>query len=172
MTVSILLGIFPHPHLLATFGLSEPFLPLVHAIKAGDRSAFRLHLDSNMEWFRERHIYLVLRAKGEVLVVRSLFRRAILVARRLWPPEKAGQPPTIQFEHLLAAVRLSYRYSAIGDLELSTWDIVDMEALCASLIDQGYIQGYLLHSRSCLVVQKGPTLGFPPVATVSVWNEE
>ena len=58
------------------FGLSEQFLPLIQAIKLGDRSAFRLHLDNNMEWFRERYIYLILRAKGEVLVIRSLFRRA------------------------------------------------------------------------------------------------
>jgi nuclear mRNA export protein PCID2/THP1 len=58
------------------FGLSDYFLPLIQAIKLGDRSAFRHHLDSNMEWFRQRYIYLTLRAKGEVLVIRSLFRRA------------------------------------------------------------------------------------------------
>ncbi|KAF8470364.1 hypothetical protein JB92DRAFT_3135155 [Gautieria morchelliformis] len=172
VTVSILLGIFPHPHLLAMFGLSDYFLPLIRAIKLGDRSAFRQHLDSNIEWFRERYIYLILRAKGEVLVIRSLFRRAIVLSRNLWPPEKIGQPPTIQFEQLLTAIRLSYRYSAIGDMDVSTWDQVDMEALCASLVDQGYIQGYLLHSRSCLVVQKGPTLGFPPVSSIAVRNEE
>ena len=157
VTVSILLGIFPHPHLLTMFGLSEQFLPLIQAIKLGDRSAFRFHLDTNMEWFRKRYIYLILRAKGEVLVIRNLFRRAcvpfnissgttdvtksrrsysVLLSRILWPPDKDNQPPTIQFEHLLTAVRFSYRYSAIGDMNLSTWDRVDMEALCASLIDQ------------------------------------
>lgn len=78
VTVSILLGIFPHTHLLTTFGLSEQFSPLIDAIKLGDRSAFRLHLDNNMEWFRGRYIYLILRSKGEVLVIRSLFRRAFV----------------------------------------------------------------------------------------------
>ncbi|KAF8512679.1 hypothetical protein BU17DRAFT_96092 [Hysterangium stoloniferum] len=172
VTASLLLGIFPHPSLLITFNLSEQFLPLLHAIKSGDRSAFRDHLDTNMEWFRKRFIYLILRSKGELLVIRTLFRRTILIARTLWPPDNTGLPPTIQLEHLLAAVRLSYRYSAVGDMELWTWDKVDMEALCASLIDQGYIQGYLLHSRSCLVLQKGPTLGFPPISSVVVRNEE
>lgn len=76
MTVSILLGIFPQPSLLAAFGLTAQYLPLIYAIKAGDRSAFRQHLDGNMAWFRERFIYLILRSKGEILVLRSLFRRA------------------------------------------------------------------------------------------------
>jgi len=77
----------------------------------------------------------------------------------------------------------------MGDMDISRWDLVDMEALCASLIDQvcdglhedlivsyvcyqGYVQGYLLHSRSCLVVQKGNTLGFPPVSSVFARNED
>ena len=76
VTVSILLGIFPHPHLLAAFDLCAQFLPLIHAIKLGDRSAFRMHLDHNMDWFLDRYIYIILRTKGEVLVIRSLFRRA------------------------------------------------------------------------------------------------
>ncbi|KAF8529506.1 hypothetical protein JB92DRAFT_3106767 [Gautieria morchelliformis] len=158
VTVSNLLGIFPHPHLLAMFGLSDYFLSLIRAIKLGDRSAFRHYLDSNIEWFRERYIYLILRAKGEVLVIRSLFRRAIVLSRNLWPPEKIGQPPKIQFEQLLIAIRLTYRYSAIGDMDVSTWDQVDMEGLCASLVDQASVNG--------------PTLGFPPVSSIAVRNEE
>lgn len=75
MTVSILLGTFPKPHLLSAFGLTARFLPLILAIRSGDRSLFRKHLDDNMEWFRKKYIYIILRSKGEPLVLRSLFRK-------------------------------------------------------------------------------------------------
>jgi hypothetical protein len=123
-----------------------------------------------MEWFRQRYIYLILRSKGEVLVIRNLFRKtcavyfiflskydswcpfSILIARTQWPPDNPGLPPTIQLEHLLAAVCLSYRHSAVGDMELWTWDKVDMEALCASLIDQVWIM--YCFSRDLSMIQK------------------
>lgn len=166
VTVSILLGIFPSRQLLSAFGLTARFLPLILAIRSGDRSLFRQHLDDNMEWFRKKYIYIILRSKAEPLVLRSLFRRTLLISRQLWPPNNSNLPPTLQFEHLLIAVLFAYRYSALGDMDLSSWDKVDMEAICASLIDQGYIHGYILHSRSCVVLQKGPTLGFPPISSV------
>ncbi|GJJ14592.1 hypothetical protein Clacol_008858 [Clathrus columnatus] len=129
----------PHnkrPRLLSAFGLTSRFLPLILAIRSGDRSLFRKHLDDNMEWFRKKYIYIILRSKGEALVLRSLFRRTVLVTRKLWPAENPNLPPTVQFEHLLIAALFSYRYPAMGDMELSTWDKTDMEAICASLIDQ------------------------------------
>ncbi|KIJ37095.1 hypothetical protein M422DRAFT_781953 [Sphaerobolus stellatus SS14] len=169
VTVSILLGIFPRLEVLNMFGLTNQFLPLINAIKLGDRSAFRYHLDTNMEWFRHRFIYLILRSKGEILVLRSLFRRAVLISNILWPDNSRK---TVRLEHLLVAVRFSFRYSAMGDMDLSTWDLLDIEALCASLIDQGYIQGYLLHSGSRLVVSKSNTFGFPLVSSVVVRNDD
>jgi hypothetical protein len=62
---------------------------------------------------------------------------SFLISRALWPPApESNTPPQIQLDLLLTAVQYSYRYSAIGDMDLSTWDIPDIEALCASLIDQ------------------------------------
>ena len=79
---------------------------------------------------------------------------SILLSRKLWPPDSNGQPPTIQFEQLLTAVRLSYRYSAIGDMDLSTWNQADMEALCASLVDQVRVSSTCIctaHDDVCMV---------------------
>lgn len=73
-------------------------------------------------------------------------------------------------------------------MDLSTWDVVDIEALCASLIDQaglfyfififspffdvvqGYIQGYIYHARPCLVLRKH--LGFPAISSVWARNDD
>lgn len=44
--------------------------------------------------------------------------------------------------------------------------LLDLESIVASLIDQGYIKGYTFHSKGIVVFQKGPTLGFPRVRDV------
>jgi hypothetical protein len=32
---------------------------------------------------------------------------------------------------------------------------------------QGYIKAYIMHSKRLLVLQKGPAVGFPPIAAVN-----
>lgn len=92
-------------------------------------------------------------------------------------------PPTLSLHALLAAARLVF---PDGD----TLDIDDVEAMCASLLEQvrlaraafssresqtdwasateqGYLKAYILHSKRLLVLQKGPMAGFPLVASVN-----
>lgn len=59
---------------------------------------------------------------------------------------------------LMHAARLSWRDD---NLQLQ-----DIEAIVASLIDQSFVKGYILHSKSMLVLQKGPHMGFPPIWSV------
>lgn len=88
----------------------------------------------------------------------STFYRSLLISRQLWPSVNPNLPPTIQFEHLLIVVLSAYRYSALGDMDLSSWDKVDMEAICASLIDQVTVISILcllslnLHYRAIFTV--------------------
>ncbi len=81
-TCQILLGQFPRPHLLAEFGVTDPFLPLIAAIKAGDRAAYHSCFVRWSEWYRRRGIWLVLREKGEVLLWRNLFRNTWVLGGR------------------------------------------------------------------------------------------
>lgn len=48
----------------------------------------------------------------------------------------------------------------------SSLEAEDVEAMVASMIDQGFIKGYILHSKAMLVLQKGPHMGFPPIWTI------
>lgn len=64
----------------------------------------------------------------------------------------------MRLETLLSAARIAW-----NDPELQPEDV---EAVVASMIDQGFIKGYILHSKAMLVLQKGPYMGFPPIWTV------
>ena len=82
----------------------------------------------------------------------------LVMSRASAPPSAA--PPTLRLSVLHVAARLAWQ-----DDELQ---VQDVESILASLIDQGLVKGYILHSKSMLVLQKGPHLGFPPIW--SVWE--
>lgn len=48
----------------------------------------------------------------------------------------------------------------------------DIEAMCASLMEQGYIKAYIWQSKGMLVLQKGERLGFPPVSSVRMIGDD
>lgn len=64
----------------------------------------------------------------------------------------------MRLDILLAAARMAWRDSSL--------QLEDIEAIVASMIDQGFIKGYILHSKGMLVLQKGPHMGFPPIWTI------
>lgn len=92
-------------------------------------------------------------------------------------PLPPSGPPTLSLDTLLIAARLAF-----DDYSL---ELDDVECMCASLMEQvslpfptfldiplltslqGYIKAYILHSKRLLVLQKGPTVGFPPLASVN-----
>lgn len=64
----------------------------------------------------------------------------------------------MRLDTLLSAARIAWNDSSLQP--------EDVEAVVASMIDQGFIKGYILHSKAMLVLQKGPHMGFPPIWTV------
>lgn len=64
----------------------------------------------------------------------------------------------MRLDILLSAARMAWRDPSLQP--------EDVEAVVASMIDQGFIKGYILHSKAMLVLQKGPHMGFPPIWSV------
>ncbi|MCJ1482202.1 hypothetical protein MMC06_002365 [Schaereria dolodes] len=83
---NIILGRFPSAQLFQRSeakGISEKFLPICQAIKQGDLSNFSRLLDLDNDtatWFLQRRILLQLRNRCEVLVWRSLARKAFILS--------------------------------------------------------------------------------------------
>ncbi|KAG0071927.1 hypothetical protein BGZ90_012086 [Linnemannia elongata] len=148
------LGIFPSQQLLRAYDLEVYFSTLIRAVKLGDLGLLDNHLDSPeiLGWFVKKEIYFLLKEKLRVLCWRSLIRRVWLL--------NAGQP----------RVDLNLLVS-VGQLLIKdgSFDIWDVECITASLLDQGYIRGYIHSEKKILVVSK--TNSFPLVSSVEVAEE-
>jgi len=171
VATAIPIGIFPSTSLLNHFGLTSKFGALIDSIRRGHIHSFYLALGVGIgvnpgtrDWFTKRGVWMLLREKGEVLVWRSLIRRVALLQREQNPSAfvagSKGPPPTLDLCAIHTALRLSSH-----DI---SYTLNDAESMCCSLLDQGYIRGYILHSRLLLALQKAENLGFPPPRTITV----
>ncbi|SPO44091.1 related to protein that forms a complex with Thp3p [Moesziomyces antarcticus] len=152
----LILGRYPEPALLEASNLSQTYGALMFYLKNGQAAAAMDELDRHMDWLRFRGLYLILREKLQISLWRNLARRCLALS--YGPAQASSAPPTLRVDMLLSAARLAWR-----DPSLQPSDI---EAILASLIDQGFVKGYILHSKGVLVLQKGPHMGFPPIWTV------
>ncbi|GAA5951322.1 hypothetical protein JCM21900_003837 [Sporobolomyces salmonicolor] len=158
IAASLPLGFFPSSDLLHHFHLHEQYENLLPCLQLGDFRGVLSELDRWQVWHLQCGNYLLLREKLEVICWRNLARRTLFVTTNGNPLPPAG-PPTLSLHALTIAARLSFADP--------TLDVDDVESMCVSLMEQGYIKAYILHSKRLLVLQKGPMCGFPPVATVN-----
>ncbi|GAA5854329.1 hypothetical protein JCM8547_001782 [Rhodosporidiobolus lusitaniae] len=158
IAASLPLGYFPSPALLAHFNLTAQYYPLIPALRKGNFNLVLACLDAHQPFHLTHGNYLLLREKLEVLCWRNLARTTLWVSTNARPLPPSG-PPTLALYLLLSAARVSFP-------DGETLDIDDVEGMCASLMEQGYVKAYILHSKRLLVLQKGPLCGFPPVSSV------
>lgn len=138
-------------------GLTEPFIPLMLAMQKGDFQGFHLHLEKHEEWFCKYEIYMYLSQRCDIILYRSLFRRTFMLS-----VTTAQKTPNVKLVKLLCALKWATRDDG--------WDLVDCESLCVSLIDMGYIKGYIHHQNQVLVLDKKDErkFGFPDVSSIHV----
>ncbi|KAF9911797.1 hypothetical protein EC991_002099 [Linnemannia zychae] len=148
-------GIFPSHQLLKQYELDIYFATLIRAVKLGDLGLLDQHLDDPrvMGWFVKREIYFLMKEKLRVLCWRSLIRRVWLLN---------GRQARVYLDPLVGVVQ-----ALTKDPSFDIWDV---ECIVASLLDQGYIKGYIHSETKILVV--GKTNPFPAVSTVEVIEEQ
>lgn len=128
---------------------------MIEAIKYGDPARFHRHIadPEHFKWFLGKGIYLTLRNRCQVLIWRSLFRRTFLVTY-----EPSSKTTYVPCSKLLRAFLWG-----CGDDSIS---LDDIECMCISLIDQGYVEGYIMHSKRFLVLKRAKNHGFKKVSLV------
>ncbi|KAK3827784.1 MAG: hypothetical protein J3Q66DRAFT_321083 [Benniella sp.] len=153
------LGLFPSEQLLHEYDLHSYFAPLMTAIKTGNLNLLHQTLSTPIfvAWFVKKEIYFLLKEKLDVLCWRSLIRRTCLVSRSLSNPPQMRVP----LDGLLDVVR-----ALTSD---TSYDIFDVECITASLLDQGYIRGYIHSKKKVLVLSKANP--FPTAYSVEVIEE-
>ncbi|WVQ85670.1 hypothetical protein IAT38_007836 [Cryptococcus sp. DSM 104549] len=162
--VNILRGKLPTMTLLQHYNLPQ-FVPLVQAFKTGNVALWRRSLHEGREWFRRRSIWLVLFERGEILVWRNLFRGALKIHYALTPDDipRAVCPTWVY------VTAMSLVFAGSGEVEEGSIGVEDILTTVASLIDQGFIMGFMAYSNKTLVMKKSPDgmAGFPSVASVT-----
>ncbi|ORY74803.1 hypothetical protein BCR37DRAFT_194825 [Protomyces lactucae-debilis] len=152
---SLPLGLFPGAALLQACSLEPVFGPLVRALIKGDYGGFHRHLREQQQVFDGYGITLFLESRCDMVLYRSLLRRTVLLTLTGTTAQKT---PHVQ----LATLQRAIQFATADELP---WDLDDTEHLCVSLIDLGFVKGYVHHERKLLVLDK-KTLGFPPLAAV------
>ncbi|OZJ03298.1 hypothetical protein BZG36_02275 [Bifiguratus adelaidae] len=144
------LGILPTQDLLDKYQLSDQFTDLMNAILAGNFIAFEQSLAATVAFHLKTGNYMILRERVQIITFRCLFRKVHLVT----------SSQRLSFQDCLAALKFS-----TGD---NSYTLYDVESNLVSLIDQGYIKGYIAHDQQVVILSK--TNAFPQVDTV-VRNE-
>lgn len=181
ITASLPLGIFPSDATLSHLPAGHAiFGPLMHAMRKGNLAAFHAHLDRDdvHDWLDTYGVWWYLNVRCDLLIYRSLFRRTFLLTF-FFSPSPTSQThssgneghsgggnsgggnsgntrrlPTVKFTHLLAALHTSTRDT--------TYTYQDVETLLVTLIEAGYIKGYIHHTQRLLVLDRRDerTFGF------------
>jgi hypothetical protein len=151
----------------------------------------------NQEWFFRRGVLLQLQSRCEVLVWRSLARRVFLLTYQFPSDPNSRKAPTLDVSDVLAAAEYCQkllegwtRNSAFpqsselapprgGPKKLRAQqgvifgnkmpDAVEVEAVLASLVQQGFLHGFISHNQEKFAIlgakQRGGPLsaGFPAI---------
>ncbi|KAH8553682.1 hypothetical protein BGW37DRAFT_268332 [Umbelopsis sp. PMI_123] len=155
ISARMVLGIFPRPELLAKYNLMDKYHSLCTAIKQGNLSGYQYHLERYMPLLLREGNYMMLKERVKVIIWRCLFRKVYILLR------EPGKTPTLPFAQCLIALQFSS-----GD---QTYDMLDIECLLVSLLDQSYLKGYLHHQKQIAVLSKN--LAFPRIRDVRVITE-
>ncbi|KAK6431337.1 hypothetical protein LTR95_012503 [Oleoguttula sp. CCFEE 5521] len=191
---NLILGRFPSTTLLGlpeAHGLTEKFMPICLAVRSGNLSALRRHLDFDSEhaaWFLHFRLLLQLRNRCEVLAWRSLVRKVFLLKGTL-PEAGSNKAAFLDLPLLVVAFRavdsqgpsLDPEDEPDPDLEGTTDFDPKMEtgideygiiSILSSLVDQGLLRGLVAHKQQKLAILGSKNFGGDAVAAgfPAVWG--
>ncbi|KAH0541467.1 hypothetical protein FGG08_004077 [Glutinoglossum americanum] len=186
-TANIIVGRFPSVDILKrpeAAGLAQIFLPVCKAIARGDLVGFQDSLNGeHRPWFLKKGILLPLRNRCEIMVWRSLARKTFVLNGFRGDAKRA---PTLNLQDVISLAQFLEERNPNKpapyideDLEggedetptVLTWTMVDVEAIICSLIEQGFMHGYISHKQKKFAIQRGKErgpgtavrIGFPSV---------
>jgi len=182
---NIILGRFPSASLYQrpeAVGLADIFHPICKSIASGDLVSFRRLLSYDApyaSWFLKFRILLPLRTRGEVLVWRSLIRKTFLI-NGSHGDATSKRAPTVALQDVLILYRaLEQRLNNQGnkgyiDADLDGVDndssvsvepdMLQMESIFSSLVEQGLLNGYISHRQLRFAIQGAKQKGGPLIA--------
>ncbi|KAJ3277023.1 hypothetical protein HDV01_000075 [Terramyces sp. JEL0728] len=145
----IVRGKLPTPQLLQKYQLDKHYLPLLNAIIKGDIGRYNEELDLQRKYFTKSGFYMILKHRVLPLLYRNLIQRVFAGLQLI-----SSNPTT--------NIPVELFYKVINNCKIECFTIHDVESLIVSLIDQGFIKGYLSPDRKIIVFRKsGDTFPSP-----------
>ena len=74
----IVRGWIPQSRLLQKYHLDGIFTELVDAFQAGDYETYHNIVDANRKWFMKRNLYLIMKQRPQLLMLRNVFLKRFL----------------------------------------------------------------------------------------------
>jgi hypothetical protein len=136
---------------------SPLFADLLPCIQAGDFSQYYQCLERHQDYAISMGIYTILHERVRLYMSYLVVRKTFRLLQRLTATPSAPSPLQYGIAYFAKALSL-----AMGE----EVDVPDAECLLVSLIEQGYVRGYLLHGRGTVVFSK-VLEPFPPFYALS-----
>jgi nuclear mRNA export protein PCID2/THP1 len=155
--------------------LLQKFAPITKAVRKGDIAAFKHSLGpegGNEQWFFKKGLLLPLLSRVEVLVWRGLSRRVFLITYQLPADPNSRKAPTLDLKDLVVAAQ--YCQNILEGCKVTQGtpsgepkklsahqgvvfgnrqpDLPEIEAIVASLVQQGLLHGFVSHNLSRFAV--------------------
>ncbi|KAJ3261749.1 hypothetical protein HK103_004700 [Boothiomyces macroporosus] len=142
-------GKLPSPQLLQKYQLHTYYIPLINALVKGDITHYQMELDLQRNYFMKNGFYMILKHRVTCLLYRSLIQRIFSCLQSISSTPTTNLPIDMFFQVIL-------------NLKIEELTFSDVESIFVSLIDQGFIKGYLSPDRKIIVFRKsGDTFPSP-----------
>eukprot|EP01064_Diplonema_japonicum_P033722 TRINITY_DN672_c2_g1_i1.p1 TRINITY_DN672_c2_g1~~TRINITY_DN672_c2_g1_i1.p1 ORF type:complete len:480 (+),score=99.33 TRINITY_DN672_c2_g1_i1:49-1440(+) len=145
VTVKLVQGKFPSSELLAEYGLTAIFQPLVEAIQVGNTHQFDKAIEDNASFFAKLGIYVILH-RARMMCFLNLTRRVHYCLVSLKPGDAT-------FSSRVKMAQLTAAYETANNGKTISPDEIECALVC--LIANGQIKGYISRQHQTVVLSKG-----------------
>ncbi|KAI8075330.1 hypothetical protein BC940DRAFT_8415 [Gongronella butleri] len=154
----LLLGQFPSHNLLVTYDLHQQYAELIDALKTGNYARCIAVLEANFGFFYATAAYEFLLERLPVLLWRTALKKMHVLRCQM----NNGAPNVLPLADCAMALQISMKHHEDVDADF-------VENVIVTLINQGYIKGYVHHRRQIAVVSK--MNAFPKISNVHLTTE-
>ncbi|RKP17964.1 hypothetical protein ROZALSC1DRAFT_725, partial [Rozella allomycis CSF55] len=140
LVIKVMHGVKPTDQLLLKYNLSIHFFKLIKAIFEGNVQLFEEAIAENIQFYIKKEIYLLIQMQMKDILYRNLFKKIYIVISK-----------STNMEYRLPIKSIVF---ILRQLNIPAADLDSIECKIATMINNGFIRGYISHEKSMVVLSK------------------